>query len=181
MELNDLEIKRNFQVEGGKSTFFQESQIIDRSKTPSFTGAANYELTPNQNLGINVQASTSTSSGLNTSETLISNPGQSITTNFNSLNDSEGERSRLFSNLHYEVKLDTLGGKVSADLDFTLMDMSSNALLNNAYSSGFAQNNDRILTVNDMYYTILTSKVDWIKPFKGGKVVETGLKGSWVE
>ena len=59
--------------------------------------------------------------------------------------------------------------------------MSSNALLNNAYSSGFAQNNDRILTVNDMYYTILTSKVDWIKPFKGGKVVETGLKGSWVE
>ena len=74
VELNDLEIKRNFQVEGGKSTFFQESQIIDRSKTPSFTGAANYELKPNQNLGINVQASTSTSSGLNTSETLISNP-----------------------------------------------------------------------------------------------------------
>ena len=181
VELNDLEIKRNFQVEGGKSTFFQESQIIDRSKTPSFTGAANYELTPNQNLGINVQASTSKSSGLNTSETFISNPVQSTTTSFNSLNDSEGERSRLFSNLHYEAKLDTLGGKISADLDFTLMDMSSNALLNNAYSFGFAQNNDRILTVNDMYYTILTSKVDWIKPFKGGKVVETGLKGSWVE
>jgi hypothetical protein len=32
-----------------------------------------------------------------------------------------------------------------------------------------------------MYYTILTSKVDWIKPLKGGKVVEAGLKGSWVE
>lgn len=181
VELNDLEIKRNFQVEGGKSTFFQESQIIDRIKTPSFTGAANYELTPNQNLGINVQASTSKSSGLNTSKTFISNPGQSTTTSFNSLNDSEGERSRLFSNLHYEAKLDTLGGKISADFDFTLMDMSSNALLNNAYSSGFAQNNDRILTINDMYYTILTSKVDWIKPFQGGKIIETGLKGSWVE
>jgi hypothetical protein len=32
-----------------------------------------------------------------------------------------------------------------------------------------------------MYYTILTSKVDWMKPLKAGKVLEAGLKGSWVE
>ncbi|MCZ8134029.1 MAG: outer membrane beta-barrel family protein, partial [Algoriphagus sp.] len=38
-----------------------------------------------------------------------------------------------------------------------------------------------VRTVNDMYYTILTSKVDWTKPLKGGKIIEAGVKGSWVE
>jgi hypothetical protein len=181
VEINDLEIERNFQVEGGKSTFLQDSRIVERSHTPSFTGAANYELTPTQNLGINVQASTSASNGLNNSGTLISNPGQTNGTSFTSINDSEDQRSRLFTNLHYDAKLDTLGGKITADLDLTVMDMGSNALLNNAYSTGLAQSKDQVLTVNDMYYTIFTSKVDLIKPFKGGKILESGLKGSWVE
>jgi hypothetical protein len=184
VEINDLEITRNFQVEGGKSTFLQDSRIVERSHTPSFTGAANYELTPTQNLGINIQASTSSSNGLNNSGTLISNPGQASGTSFTSINDSEDQRSRVFTNLHYDAKLDTLGGKISADLDFTVMDMTSDALLNNSYSNGLTPpklSTDRVLTLNDMYYTILTSKVDWIKPLKGGKVVEAGLKGSWVE
>jgi hypothetical protein len=181
VEINDLEIERNFQVEGGKSTFLQDSRIVERSHTPSFTGAANYELSPTQNLGINVQASTSASNGLNNSGTLISNPGQTNGTSFTSINDSEDQRSRLFTNLHYDAKLDTLGGKISADLDFTVMDMGSNALLNNAYSTGLAQSKDQVLTVNDMYYTIFTSKIDWIQPLKGGKILESGLKGSWVE
>jgi hypothetical protein len=181
VEINDLEITRNFQVEGGKSTFLQDSRIVERSHTPSFTGAANYELTPTQNLGINLQASTTSSNGLNNSGTLISNPGQTNGTSFTSINDSKDQSSRLFTNLHYDAKLDTLGGKISADLDFTVMDMGSNALLNNAYLNGFTQSKDRVLTLNDMYYTILTSKVDWIQPLKGGKLLEAGLKGSWVE
>ncbi len=184
VEINDLEIGRNFQVEAGKSTFLQDSRIVERSHTPSFTGAANYELTPTQNLGINVQASTSASNGLNNSGTTISNPGQSNKSSFTSINDSEDQRSRLFTNLHYDAKLDTLGGKITADLDLTVMDMASEALLNNSYSNGLnppTLRTDRVLTLNDMYYTILTSKVDWIKPLKGGKVLEAGLKGSWVE
>jgi len=184
VEINDLEIERNFQVEGGKSTFLQDSRIVERSHTPSFTGAANYELTPTQNLGINVQASTSASNGLNNSGTSISNPGQTTNSSFTSINDSEDQRSRVFTNLHYDAKLDTLGGKISADLDLTVMDMASEALLNNSYSNGLnppTLSTDRVLTLNDMYYTILTSKVDWIQPLKGGKVLEAGLKGSWVE
>jgi hypothetical protein len=182
VEINDLEIGRNFALEGGTSTFLQESRITERSRTPSFTGAANYELSPTQNLGINVQASTSSSNGINDSGTSISNPGQANTTSISSINDSGDQTSRLFTNLHYDAKLDTLGGKISADLDFTVMEMGSDALLNNSYSNGLnPPTTDRVLTLNDMYYTILTSKVDWIKPLKGGKVLEAGLKGSWVE
>jgi len=32
-----------------------------------------------------------------------------------------------------------------------------------------------------MYYTIFTAKVDFTKALKGGKTLEAGLKGSWVE
>ncbi len=181
VSINDLEITRNFQLEEGKSTFLQDSRIVERSHTPSFTGAANYELKPNQNLGINLQASTSSSNGLNNSGTLISNPGQANGTSFTSVNDSKYQRSRLFTNLHYDAKLDSLGGKISADLDFTVMGMGSNSLLNNAYLNGLSQSKDQVATSNDMYYTILTSKVDWIKPLKRGTVLEAGLKGSWVE
>jgi hypothetical protein len=184
VEINDLEIGRNFALESGTSTFLQESRITERSRTPSFTGAANYELRPNQNLGINVQASSTSSNGINDSGTSISNPGQLNTTSFSSINDSGDQTSRLFTNLHYDAKLDTLGGKISADLDFTVMELASDALLKNSYSNGLippTQTTDRVLTLNDMYYTILTSKVDWMKPLKGGKVLEAGLKGSWVE
>ncbi|MEY3649129.1 MAG: hypothetical protein RLZ13_2014, partial [Bacteroidota bacterium] len=184
VDINDLEIGRNFDLEGGTSTFLQESRIIERGRTPSFTGAANYELRPNQNLAINVQASTTSSNGINDSGTSISNPGQANTTSISSVNDSGDQTSRLFTNLHYDAKLDTLGGKISADLDFTVMELASDALLNNSYSNGLnppTLSTDRVLTLNDMYYTILTSKVDWIKPLKGGKVLEAGVKGSWVE
>ena len=184
VEINDLEIGRNFALESGTSTFLQESRITERSRTPSFTGAANYELRPNQNLGINVQASSTSSNGINDSGTSISNPGQLNTTSFSSINDSGDQTSRLFTNLHYDAKLDTLGGKISADLDFTVMELASDALLKNSYSNGLippTQTTDRVLTLNDMYYTILTSKVDWIQPLKGGKLLEAGLKGSWVE
>ncbi len=184
-QYNDLEINRNFQLEQGTSSFNQDSRINSRYKTPSFNGSANYEINKNQNLGLNVQASSSTDNTTNTSGTTVSNPGQDFNNYIESFNDSKGERNRLFTNLHYDAKLDTIGTKLSADVDFTIMDSESSSLLDNEYWSG---NNDpglaysdKILTLNDMYYTIFTAKVDFTKVLKGGKILETGLKGSWVE
>lgn len=182
---NDLEINRNFTLEEGISNFNQSSRITSRTKTPSFNGSANYELNKNQNLGLNVQASTSTDLTNNQSGTVVTNPGQDYNNFIESTNDSEGKRNRLFTNLHYDAKLDTLGSKISGDLDFTVMDNESSSLLDNSYWSGNNDPNasytDKILTLNDMYYTIFTAKVDFTKALKGGKTFETGLKGSWVE
>ncbi len=182
---NDLEINRNFTVEEGISNFNQDSRIASRYKTPSFNGSANYELTPTQNLGLNVQASSSTDTNNNTSGTVVTNPGQDYNSFIESTNESEGKRNRLFTNLHYDAKLDTIGSKISADVDFTIMDNSSSSLLDNSYWSGNDDPNlaytDKVLTLNDMYYTIFTAKVDYTKALKGGKTLEAGLKGSWVE
>ncbi|WP_332911984.1 hypothetical protein [Algoriphagus boritolerans] len=138
-QFNDLEINRNFSLEQGVSNFNQDSRITSRYKTPSFNGSANYEINKNQNLGLNVQASTSTDNTTNSSGTVVTNPGQDFNNYIESFNDSEGERNRLFTNLHYDAKLDTLGSKISADLDFTIMDSESSSLLDNSYWAG---NND---------------------------------------
>jgi hypothetical protein len=184
-QYNDLEINRNFSLEQGISSFNQDSRITSRYKTPSFNGSANYEINPNQNLGLNVQASSSTDKTTNSSGTVVTNPGQDYNNFIESFNDSEGTRNRLFTNLHYDAKLDTLGSKISADVDFTIMDSDNSSLLENSYWSGNNDPNlsytDQILTLNDMYYTIFTAKVDFTKSLKGGKTLETGLKGSWVE
>jgi hypothetical protein len=181
---NDLEINRNFTLDQGISNFNQDSRITSRFKTPSFNGSANYEIDKNQNIGLNIQASSTSDVTTNKSGTVITNPGQSINNFIESFNDSKGDRNRLFTNLHYDAKLDTLGTKLSADVDLTIMDSENTSLLNNKYWTGsnpLDGNRDRLLTSNDMYYTIFTSKVDLVKPLKGGKTLETGLKGSWVK
>lgn len=183
--INELEINRNFTVEDGISIFNQNSKINSRYKTPSFNGSANYEINPKQNLGLNVQASTSTDTNNNASETVVSNPGQDYNNFIESTNESGGTRNRLFTNLHYDAKLDTLGSKISADVDYTIMDNESESLLDNSYWSGNNDPNtaytDKVQTLNDMYYTIFTAKADFTKAWKGGNTLEAGLKGSWVE
>jgi hypothetical protein len=182
---NDIEIYRNFTLAEGISSFSQDSRIASRYKTPSFNGSANYEISKTQNLGLNVQASTGDDTNNNTSGTVITNPGKDYKNFIESTNEASGKRNRLFTNLHYDAKLDTLGSKISADVDFTVMDNSSRSLLDNGY---WAENNDpassytdKVLTLNDMFYTIFTAKVDYTKALKGGKTLEAGLKGSWVE
>ena len=133
---------------------------------------------------MNLQASSTTDVTTNNSGTIIINPGQPLNNFIESLNDSKGDRHRLFTNLHYDAKLDTLGARLSADVDFTIMDSENSSLLNNNYWTGanpLGGNRDRLLTSNDMYYTIFTSKIDLVKPLKRGKTLETGIKGSWVK
>jgi hypothetical protein len=181
---NDLEIDRNFVLPEGLSNFSQNSRITQRDKNLFFSGAANYEFNKNHNLGLNVQASNSNDINFVPSFTEISSPLATENSFLESENDAAGHSDRFFGNIHYEGKLDTMGTKITSDIDFTRMNSDSEALLSNLSYTG--QNSemgtrDQILTLNDMYYTIFTAKVDFIKPLKNGSTFESGLKGSWVK
>jgi len=181
---NDLEIDRNFVLPEGLSNFSQNSRITQRDKNLFFSGAANYEFNKNHNLGLNVQASNSNDINFVPSFTEISSPLATENSFLESENDAAGHSARFFGNIHYEGKLDTMGTKITSDIDFTRMNSDSEALLSNLSYTG--QNSemgtrDQILTLNDMYYTIFTAKVDFIKPLKNGSTFESGLKGSWVK
>ncbi|WP_425636647.1 outer membrane beta-barrel protein [Algoriphagus yeomjeoni] len=181
---NDLEIYRNFTLPEGISNFSQESRIVSRNKNLFFTGAANYEINENQNIAINIQASDSRDGNDNNSLTDIITPGMQEISYLESINDATGTGSRYFANIHYDAKLDTLGTKISSDVDFTRMNSGSQSLLTNKQWIGENMSeamNSNILTLNDMYYNIFTAKVDFVKPVGKGNTIETGVKGSWVK
>jgi len=183
--VNELDIERNFALPEGVSNFSQDSEINQRDKNWFGNGAINYEINQNHNLGLNFQASTSNFQNNSTSLTEITTPGEAENSFLDSDNDQNGGSDRYFANLHYAGKLDTLGTTLSADVDFTRMNSDSRSLLSNTYWVGEDHENgtrDQILTLNDMFYNIFTSKVDLVKPLgKKGGILETGLKGSWVK
>ncbi|MBS9524548.1 TonB-dependent receptor [Litoribacter alkaliphilus] len=178
----DLDIYRRFQVEGGLSNFDQEANINIRRRNLFFNGGADYQINDKHSVGMSIQASGSDGPDRGLSLTNISNPNTADLNFLEAVNNNETNSQRIFTNLHYIGNLDTLGTKITSDIDITRMETGSLGFLDNSYwlNERVNQESDRIRTDNDMLYTIYTAKVDFTKPFKNGNVIETGIKGSWV-
>jgi hypothetical protein len=181
---NDLNINRNFELTEGVSNFDQNSRITMRNNNLFFTGGSDYEINSNHSVGVNIQLSENSGDNVGKSLTEINNPGTTDLFFIRSLNDADSENQRLFGNFHYIGILDSAGTKLTTDVDYTRMRSNSNSLLTNNNWINDNENQsqrDYILTLNDMDYSIFTAKVDFTKPFGKGRVLETGLKGSWVK
>jgi hypothetical protein len=171
-------------LEEGVSNFDQSSKITTINKSLFFTGGTDYEINDKHSVGINIQASDYNGENDGKSFTEINNPGTDDLFFLRSNNDGESNNKRIFGNFHYVGLLDTLGTKFTTDVDYTKMKSNSQSLLSN---NRWINDNeptaarDYILTLNDMDYTIFTAKVDFTKPLGKGRVLETGLKGSWVK
>ena len=182
--LNEISINRNFQLEEGISNFDQNSQITTINKSLFFNGGSDYEINDKHSVGITVQASEYNGYNDGKSFTEINNPGTEDLFFLRSYNDGESQNRRLFGNFHYVALLDTLGTKFTSDVDYTKMRSNANSLLSNnrwINDNEPLSSRDYILTINEMDYSIFTAKVDFTKPLGKGRVLETGLKGSWVK
>ena len=157
----------------------------DHNEKQNFsTGGSDYEINANHSLGVNIQASQSNGENIGKSLTEINNPGTDDLFFIRSLNDADSRNERIFGNFHYVGILDSLGTKITTDVDYTKMRSNSTSLLTNnnwINESEHLSNRDFILTLNEMDYSIFTAKADFTKPFGKGKVLEAGLKGSWVK
>ncbi|UJP66196.1 TonB-dependent receptor [Mongoliitalea daihaiensis] len=181
--VNELNITRNFQLDQGVSRFDQESLITMRNKSYFFTGGSDYQINENHSIGASVQASQNNGSNFGDSFTAIDNPGSEDMFFIRSENNENSQNKRLFGNLHYVGILDSLGTKITSDIDFTRMRSNSEGLLSNFnwINEPINLSRDFISTLNDMDYRIITAKVDFTKPFGQGRILETGIKGSWVQ
>jgi hypothetical protein len=182
--LNELEINRNFQLEEGVSRFEQESRIRNINRNLFFNGGSDYEINKNHSIGVAIQASEYNGEFIGEAFTEIDNPGTDDLFFLKSHNDNESRNRRIFGNFHYVGLLDSTGTKLTSDVDYTKMISSSTSLLSNDFWMNDNENmaaRDYILTLNDMDYNIFTAKVDFTKPFGKGRVLESGLKGSWVK
>lgn len=181
---NDLNINRNFELPDGVSNFDQRGRITMRNTNLFFTGGSDYEINSNHSVGVNVQVSENSGDNVGKSLTEINNPGTTDLFFIRSLNDADSENQRFFGNFHYIGLLDSVGTKLTTDVDYTKMRSNSTSLLTNnnwINDNEIQSQRDYILTLNEMDYSIFTAKVDFTKPFGKGRVLETGLKGSWVK
>lgn len=181
---NDLNINRNFELTEGVSNFDQNSRITMKNRNLFFTGGSDYEINSNHSVGVNLQVSENNGDNIGKSLTEINNPGTTDLFFIRSLNDADSENQRYFGNFHYIGLLDSAGTKLTTDVDYTRMRSNSTSLLTNnnwINENEIQSQRDYILTLNDMDYSIFTAKVDFTKPFGKGRVLETGLKGSWVK
>lgn len=181
---NDLNINRNFELPDGVSNFDQRGRITMRNTNLFFTGGSDYEINSNHSVGVNLQVSENSGDNIGKSLTEINNPGTTDLFFIRSLNDADSENQRFFGNFHYIGLLDSAGTKLTADVDYTRMRSNSTSLLTNnnwINENEIQSQRDYILTLNEMDYSIFTAKVDFTKPFGKGRVLETGLKGSWVK
>ncbi|UCS94931.1 TonB-dependent receptor [Echinicola marina] len=180
----DLSILRRFQLAEGESVFDQDALLGLGGKSVYFTGGADYQVNEKHTVGINLQASDYNGYNNGNSLTDISSPENNDINHLNAINDADNDNRRFFGNFHYIGNLDTLGTKLSADIDYTTVDGGSLSLLNNDYwvnDATEAGTMDRILTDNTMNYNIFTAKTDFTKPLGEKTKFEAGLKGSWVE
>jgi hypothetical protein len=88
----------------------------------------------------------------------------------------------LTSNLHYIAKLDSLGRKISVDLDFANMNQTNNATFDNHFrlESGELLSRDQMVNFNPVNYDIFALRSDYVHPLKDGKKLELGIKASRV-
>lgn len=182
--VNELDINRNFQLEQGTSSFNQSGKISEKNRNVFFNGGSDYSINEKHSVGINLQASKNTSVDNGKSLTDINTSGVSDIFYIRSLNDSESSGKRLFGNLHYLGLLDSLGTKLTADLDYTKVNTNSESLLSNSRWINELENlssRDFILTRNTMDYNIFTAKADLVRPLGKGRILEAGIKGSWVK
>lgn len=179
---NDLEIFRNFSQENGVATFDQQSRITQRNRNLFTNATIDYALNDRHTVGMNVQLSGTRSTENTPSFTQIDTPGALQPDFFESFNRGDVQIGRVFANFNYVGKLDTIGTRLSADLDITRMDRGREALLTNFFWTGSQREEasmSRILNEEAMDYRILTAKVDLYRPLAKGSF-EAGLKGSWV-
>ncbi len=180
---NDLNITRNFQQSEGVASFNQATRLDENRSNVIANGGLDYQINDQHSVGTNVSWANFDNGVDAISNTTISNPNTTDINRISSLNDNQQDNNRLFANFHYVGKLDTMGARLTSDIDVAKMRVSSNGILANSYwvNEDFANaDRDDIRTINDMDYRILTAKVDSSKPLAKGKSFAAGVKGSWI-
>ncbi|WP_083836544.1 TonB-dependent receptor [Nitritalea halalkaliphila] len=163
---NELEIFRNFAQENGVATFDQQSLIAQRNRNLFTNATVDYAINDQHTVGMNVQLSGTASTENTPSFTQIDAPGALQPDFFESFNRGDVQIGRVFANFNYVGKLDTLGTRLSADIDITRMDRSRDALLTNFFWTGSQREEatrSRILNEEAMDYRIFTAKVDFYR------------------
>jgi Outer membrane protein beta-barrel family/Carboxypeptidase regulatory-like domain len=181
--INDLYIFRRFKNEdlSAKSHFKQNSFIERNIKTTNAKIGMDYYVSDKTTFGIGF-------AGILKSNTQSTNVNSDLTNALGVLNstikadNSEKESYKNAGvNMNFRHKLDTIGQKITVDLDYLRYDTKTNQKFRNFIFSpdGSLQNQDELKGVLPAEIAIYAIKSDYTLPLKNEGSLETGFKSSF--
>jgi outer membrane receptor protein involved in Fe transport len=182
---NDVDITAKRFVHRNDSTFLfdQATHKIVKNKNLYADGTVEYDFNSKQTVGGTVQYTLSKNPYNSSALTDISNEADNNVNNVLAKNDATGKSRRVATNAHYINHIDSVGTLLTADIDYVKVNNASFSALNNQYwPNGDIANStfDKITTDNPATYNVFAAKLDFTTPVGKDKVLETGIKGSWV-
>jgi len=180
---NDMNIYREIRNEGKITYFDQNAQLLERSNNHNYRVGIEQKTSVNNTMMFQVSGNKYSEDTENSSRTNIGFTPTSFDTVMMSPSLNDMSLDRLSLNFNNEYKMDTLGQKLTLDLDWSTFKNRSN--MNYTYRtekpSGELFKPEELERSNmPTDIDIYVGKVDYVKPFKTGNL-EAGLKFSKVK
>lgn len=180
--LRDQEINRVFPPEEGLKYFSQSGEDYRKLFSPSVQVGSDYDLNERHSIGgmFNYSHMDRTGDWATTSD--LFDADRDYLGTINSRNYQEQDQGLTRVNLHYVGELDTLGTKLSADVDYVRLDKEVDYNFINRYDlvDGEAEQLERLYSNSLSDYDIYSARVDFGKNLSERSSFEIGVKTSKV-
>ncbi|GAB2759970.1 TonB-dependent receptor domain-containing protein [Salinimicrobium soli] len=180
--IRDQVMKREITAEGENSYFNQLGEDLRRTYVPSLRIGTDYSINDDHKVGVMANLTYQVKDNEWHTWGTLQNLNTNENTGIDAWNYLEEDFSNARFNLHYTGKLDSLGTRLSADLDYVRLDENGDSRFVNhfEYSSGKSPLTEVLFSNNDSYFDIYSAKVDLSLPLNQTSALEMGVKASKV-
>lgn len=180
---NTLDLYREIRNRENITYFDQKAKFLERSKNHNFRAGIEQKTSENNTMMFQVSGNSYSEKSENSSFTNIGSAPSKIDSILRSPAKNDMGLDRISLNFNNEYKMDTLGQKLTLDLDWSIFNNDANMNYDNRmeFPDGTLvkpEQIDRSIMPTDI--DIYVGKLDYVKPFKQGNL-EAGLKYSKVK
>ena len=179
-----VQIKRSLDSASTRTYFNQDGKVFDSRHNNSFRVGIDYDLTPNNTIGIVIGGYTNPRRKINNSRTDVGAHPDVSDFFENTDADSRFSANNLSGNLNDRIKLDTSGAEINFDLNYSKFHNNTNASYHTVYydPAGAQLGTPQVLiNKTPSIIGIRAAKVDFTKPITKQLKLEAGAKFSSVK
>ncbi len=178
--VRDQEMQRYFTGEAGRSNLIQEGLETKTQLIPSVNLGTEYEINEKHRVGFMAQSTfMDRVTDWNTLSEITDEETADRTT-IDARNHLEENYTNSRFNLNYTGDLDTLGTRISADLDYINLDKEVNSNFLNRYFTNSTSETERLLNLTLSDYDIYAARFEVSLPLNSASGLEFGAKASKV-
>ncbi len=167
-----------------KTTYFDQSAVSNSTYNvpPIFSFGADLNLSENHLVGATVRQFNGNYNDSFLTKTLIGDAPNTPYQFVDARNYNEEHPTTYNINLHYRVKLDTIGTSFSTDFDYATVNNRTKGRFNNYFTNliSMEETSDILAATTHSTIDILAIKADYVKPLINNHKIEMGIKASQV-